>query len=330
MERIAFLWQGTGRPVYWDTIFLLLGALTALLFLIVFRALGGAKLWPLLPAVPLAAAAAVYAARLVHWYCCTEDYPGLAAALSDLETGSFSLAGALMGGTAAIALLGLIRLISDLPAFLDDAAAAASAGIAAGRLGGLFSLSDHGKMIFEDAAEQALPVASPVYDAVSGTYEWRFATFCFQSIWAGAIFLILVLVLACRRAGKGRARPGSAFTLFLTLYCLGQILLDSTRYDALFLRSNGFVSMEQILCCAVLLTILAAAGRRAAKDGGFSAVHAGSLLLFLAGLGLAGYMEYYVQRHGGAYVKAYSLMAAGLTLTFAAMRWMERKSRPKE
>ena len=330
MERIAFLWQGTGRPVYWYTIFLLLGALTALLFLIAFRAFRGAGLLPLIPAVPVVAAAAVYAARLVHWYCCTEDYGGLSAALSDLGTGGFSLAGALMGGTAAIVLLGLVKIISDLPAFLDDAAAAAAAGIAVGRLGSWFALSDHGKMIFEDAAAQVLPFSSPVYDAVSGTYEWRFATFCFQSIWAGAIFVILVLSLAYRRVKKDSYRPGRDFTLFLTLYCLGQILLDSTRYDALFLRSNGFVSMEQILCGTVLLTILAAAAGRAAKNGGLSVSHLFGFLLFLAGLGVAGYMEYYVQRHGGAYVLAYGVMAAGLALTFAAMRWMERKSRKAE
>ena len=36
-------------------------------------------------------------------------------------------------------------------------------------------------------------------------------------------------------------------------------------------------------------------------------------------MGLAGYMEYYVQRHGGEYVFAYNLMAAGLGLVFLAL-----------
>jgi hypothetical protein len=39
-------------------------------------------------------------------------------------------------------------------------------------------------------------------------------------------------------------------------------------------------------------------------------------LLALAGLGVAGYMEYYVQRHGDLYMFSYSVMAAGLGLFF--------------
>ena len=316
MEKIAFLWHGTGAPVYWRTVFIALGALVFLLTFLGLRGGGGSLLSGALPP-PVLAAAAVYAARLVHWYCRAEDYAGLGAALADLRGGGFSLAGAFMGAFAAAAALGLIRLVREVPAFLDDAAAAAAAAVAVGRLGDMYGPVNHGRILIEDAARQALPWASPVFNAVSGEYEWRFAVFCFQSIWAAAIFLAALIVLLRRK--RGRAPDGAAATLFVTLYCLGQIVFESTRYDALFLRSNGFVSMEQILCCAVLLAVLIGRSIRGIRARGFSRRFACSWLGFLAGMGLAGYMEYYVQRHGGEYVFAYNMMTAGLALVLLSL-----------
>lgn len=313
MEKIAFLWQGVGQPIYWRTVFILMGAAVFLLVLLGLRTLRGRTLSGLVSA-PLIGAGALCAARLVHWYCCTEDYAGLSAAFTDLNTGGFSLAGALMGALAVAALLALVRIIRDLPAFLDDGSLAAAAGIAVGRLGDMYGVINHGRVLMTDPARQTLPWASPVVNAVSGAYEWRFATFFCQSIWAAAIFLAVGAVLLRRIK---RALPdGGGAALFLTLYCLGQIVFESTRYDALFLRSNGFVSMEQIVSCAALLALLIAGSLRARK---FSIRLAGCWLGFLAGMGLAGYMEYYVQRHGGEYVFAYNTMAAGLVLVFLSL-----------
>ena len=219
-----------------------------------------------------------------------------------------------MGALAAAALLGLLGIIRDLPAFLDDGSLAAAAGIAVGRLGDMYGVINHGRFLMTEAARQALPWSSPVFNAVSGAYEWRFATFFYQSIWAAVIFLAVGTVLL-RRKKSGRPE-GTGAALFLTLYCLGQIVFESTRYDALFLRSNGFVSMEQIVCCAALLALLIAG---TVRTRGVSLRLAGCWLGFLAGMGLAGYMEYYVQRHGGEYVFAYNTMAGGLALVLLSL-----------
>lgn len=313
MEKIAFLWKGVGQPVYWRTVFILLGAAVFLLVLLGLRTMRG-RFPSALFSAPLIGAGALAAARLVHWYCCTEDYAGLSAAFQDLNTGGFSLAGAFMGALAVAVVLASVDIIRDLPAFLDDGSLAAAAGIAVGRLGDMYGVIDHGRFLMTDPARQTLPWASPVVNAVSGAYEWRFATFFCQSIWAAIIFLIVAAVML-RRKKRGLPDGGGA-ALFLTLYCLGQIVFESTRYDALFLRSNGFVSMEQIVCAAALLMLLIAGTVRAR---GFSLRLALCWLGFLAGLGLAGYMEYYVQRHGGEYVFAYNTMAAGLALVFLSL-----------
>lgn len=321
MERIAFLWNLTGAPVYWRTIILCLGALVFVLMLSALRLWQGRPLWPVLAALPVGAALSLAAGRAIHWYCCYDSYESFRAAMTGLR-GGCSMIGVFAGAIGACLLMRLLRMTKDLPGLLDDVAAAGALGVAVGRLGELFGSIDHSRIIFESDALHKLPFASPVPDAVSGAVEWRMATFCWQSIWAAVIFLILILRLLFRPAWtkKGRdIRNGSNFLLFLMLYCLGEVLLDSTRYDALFLRSNGFVSLEQIVCCTAAVITAAAMSVKGIRTDGFRRRYPVCWALFLGGFGLAGYMEYYVQRHGSAYVFSYSLMLAGLTAVFIGL-----------
>ena len=321
METIAFAWGS--QPVSWRTVLIGLGVLSFILMLTALRLAQGRRLIAVLAAFPFAAAAALYLGRIIHWYCLSEDYASFGAAMSDLGSGGFSLIGAPVIAVVFAWLLRLVGAEKDIRALLDDTAAAGALGIAAGRLGERFGAADRGKIIFENESLRRLPFFAPVIHPVSGAEEWRFATFFAQSLWALFLFLVLTVraLLLSRQAPDLRERKkGNGFVLFLTLYCAGQILLDSTRYDALFLRSNGFVSLEQIVCCAVLTALLAAFSVRGIRSGGMRRNYPLSWALFLAGFGLVGYMEYYVQRHGGAYVFSYSLMALGLAVVFAALR----------
>ena len=319
METIAFTWDDL--PVSWRTLLIGLGVVSFILMLTALRLAQGRPLLPVLAAFPFAAAAAVFLGRVIHWYCLSEDYASFGAAVTDLSGGGVSLIGAIAAALLAAAALRLLGAEKDVRALLDDMARAGALGIAAGRLGERFGSADRGKIIIETQSLQRLPFAAPVIHPVSGAEEWRFATFCAQSLWA----LFLFAVLTIRSASLSRKAPdlregkkGNGFILFLTLYCEGQILFDSTRYDALFLRSNGFVSMEQILCLTVLTVLLAALSVRGIRAGGMRGRYPLSWVLYLAGFGLVGYMEYYVQRHGGAFALSYSLMALGLAVVFAA------------
>ena len=315
MERIAFLWNGSGAPVYWRTIILCMGALVFALMLAALRLWQKRPLWPVLTALPGGAALSLAAGRIIHWYCCFENYESFRAAMTGIQ-GGCSMIGVFAGAVAACLLMRLFRMTKDLPGLLDDVAAAGALGIAVGRLGEQFGAVDHGRIIFEDPALHMLPFASPVPNAVSGAVEWRMATFCWHSIWAAAIFLLLILRLLLRPMWRKKERDmknGSNFLLFLLLCCLGEVLLDSTRYDALFLRTNGFVSLEQIVCCGTAVTAAAILSVRGIRTDGFRRWYPVCWALILGGFGLAGYMEYYVQRHGSAYVFSYSLMLAGLT-----------------
>ena len=321
METIAFYWGAA--PVSWRTVLIGLGVLSFVFMLTALRLAQGRRIVPVLIALPFGAAAAVFLGRAIHWYCLSEDYTSFGAAMTDPGSGGISLIGALAAALLTAAVLHRIGAEKDIRALLDDTAAAGALGIAAGRLGERFGSADRGKILIETESLRRLPFSAPVIHPVSGAEEWRFATFWGQSLWAFVLFLMLMIrfvSLSRKEPGLREEKKGNGFLLFLTLYCEGQILLDSTRYDALFLRSNGFVSLEQILCCTVLTALLVLLSFRGIRAGGMAPVYPLCWVLFLAGFGLVGYMEYYVQRHGGTYLLSYSLMALGLAVVFCSLR----------
>ena len=130
-----------------------------------------------------------------------------------------------------------------LAAWVDCMAVSGCAGIAVGRLASLFNSSDRGQVI-ENL--KTLPFVYPVTNAVSGALEYRLATFMIQSMVALLLFAGLSAYYLSKDP-KGRRKDGDTALIFLLIYGASQVVLDSTRYDSLFFRSNGFVSVVQVL-----------------------------------------------------------------------------------
>ena len=325
MEKVAYLLDG--QFIYWRSIILACAVGCAILAAIGLRLLQGQRLAPLLITMPLAIIASLYTSRLIHWYCRFESYESLLAALTDFTGGGYSLIGVFVGTIAACLLMRGLFLTKDLPGLLDAIAPAGALGIAVGRLSEYFSSSDRAKFFLPEAW-QHIPWSAPAVNITSGAVEWRLATFFAQSTWALLLFVFLSfrLLLPFRRQPVRKEwRGGRVFELFMLLYCLSQIVFDSTRYDALFLRSNGFVSLEQILCGVVVVAILVLYSVRSIKINRFRLWHPLLWLGSLAGLGLAGFMEYYVQRHGDKFLFCYAFMSIGL-LVFFVMTWIMYRS----
>ena len=328
MDKVLMIYGG--EYYYWKPVILAIAALAAAIMAVGVRIWRGERVLPLFAALPLGTVLSVYSARAIHWYCRFESYESLSAALTQLRGGGYSLMGVFAGMLLAFLLVRLVRLTRDLPSLLDSAAPAAALGIALGRLGDLFTAADRGKMILDDAALHRLPFAAEVVNSTSGVVEWRFATFAFQSLWCALLCLIFLIATlpANRRSKRPLLMPswgkGNIFLLFMVLYSCGQIVTDSTRYDALFLRSNGFVSLEQIVCGVVVFAVLVLYSVRSVRINRFRYWHPILWVLAMAGLGVAGYMEYYVQRHGNEYVFAYGLMCAGLLVFFGVVFAMFR------
>lgn len=235
--------------------------------------------------------------RLLYWNCRPDSFDSVLQALVTPRASAFALAGGFLG----CAVTALLFPGGKKSVLLDCMSVAGSGAIALGRLGHFFSTGDRGQIVAELTD---LPWAYPVMNSASGIPEYRFATFLFQSAAAGCLFVVLCMLFFSSRPRK----PGNLTLLFLLVYCASQVILDSTRYDSLYLRSNGFVSMVQLLAAVGLTASLTVISVRAVKAGGMRKWYPGCWTAILALMGGAGFMEYFVQRHGRLALFAYMVM----------------------
>lgn len=306
MDRIAFIINETF--IYWGPVMLTLATVVTICFFLAFYLGKSGNGLAAACMIPLSLVSSLYLARLIHWYCSADSYASMTAALENLTVGNFALMGVFAACILCACLLRLLQISKNLPEMLDCMALAGAAGVAIGRLASLFNTSDRG-MLMVNYTE--LPVVYPVSNAVTGAVEYRLATFMFQAITTGIIFLaLLVLWTAGRKNNK--LKDGDTCLLFLLLYGACQIVLDSTRYDSLFMRSNGFISIVQILGCVAMVLPLVLFSIRMVKAMRFRFWFLFIWLAILGCLGGAGYMEYHVQRHGDQAAFAYTVMSSCL------------------
>lgn len=302
MEQIAFLIGNF--TLYWNCILLALAAGVAVCVFLRFYLPRGSACAAAV-AVPAALVLSLVLGRLLHWYLRPDGYAGLRQALTDYTSGGYALPGCFAACALTAGLTGLLRLERSVPSMLDAMSLGGCAGIALGRLACFFTAADRGQIV---AGHTALPVVYPVQNVVTGAPEYRLATFVLQSAAAAVIFAVLAVL---RRKSTGR-RDGDITLIFLLLYGLSQAVLDSTRYDALYLRSNGFLRATQLLAAsgmaaAGVLLSLSMVRRRGMRR--WYALLWAAMPALLAG---AGYMEYYVQRHGDRALLSYGVMTACL------------------
>lgn len=305
MDRIAFVCGNT--VLYWNSIVLTLAAATAICgFLALYRGRGEAAA----VVVPLALVLSVLLARLTHWYFRPDSYESFLEAMTDFTSGGYALLGVFLGCFLAAAAVRLLALEENLPRLLDAMSLAGCGGIAVGRLACFFSTADRGQIM---KTIHSLPLAYPVNNAVTGAPEYRLATFVIQAMVTAVIFGLLLAFFLLDK----RRRAGDVTLLFGLLYGMSQAVLDSTRYDSLYMRSNGFISVVQLSGAAAMLAVSVIFSLRMVKARGFRVWYPALWLAMLGCLGGAGYMEYYVQRHSDTGLFSYSIMTACLAASAA-------------
>ena len=316
MNKIAYIFDGF--VINWSSIIIVLAVVSAILVSLALAVRRPGYATPYAVSLPIAMILGCVFARAIHWYCRTDQYDSFAQVFTDFSVGGFSLIGLVIGVLLAALIVWAIGLAPNLGKLLDILSPGAAVGIALGRLSFLFNYADRGKVFIENEANRRLPIGSAVINVSSGATEWRFATFFVQALVAAAIFvivLLLFLVITRFVLKNGKSSAGMVFFVFTTLYFSSEILLDSTRYDALFLPFNGFVSFMQIFAAMMVVFPYIWVAVRSVKFNGLKFWHFIIWVLYLGSLGLAGYMEYYVQRHGNLYMLSYTLMATGLVLS---------------
>lgn len=319
MDKLAVIWGDT--LIYWNSIVLTLAAVTAILFFLSFYVGKGGNAVAGFAAVPLSLVLGLVFARFFHWYCRADSYDSFLSAMTDYTSGGYALMGVFLGCFLTALLLRFLRLDRSLGEMLDCMSIAGCAGIAVGRLASFFNASDRGNVL-ENLT--SLPFAYPVTNAVSGATEYRLTTFVIQAMVALVLFVGLsIFYIRGNKAEK--LKNGDTCLIFLLIYGASQVVLDSTRYDSLFFRSNGFVSVVQVLGALGLGLAIWVFSHRMVKLRGFKFWQ---LLLWLpmaACVGCAGFMEYYVQRRGNEAVFAYSVMSgclAGIVILTLLIRYL--------
>ena len=309
MDRIAFIYGELF--IYWSSIILTLAAAAAVCLFLAFYLHRYGNVMAAAAVVPLSFALSVVFSRFMHWYCRADSYLSFASAMTNYSSGGYALMGVFAGCALAAVTVRAVKLTDNLPGMLDCMSLAGCAGIAVGRLACFFNTQDRGQII---ASVQSLPWVYPVVNTVSGLQEFRLATFVIQAMVTAAIFAAL---LAIAMTTERRRKDGDLTLLFLLYYGASQVVLDSTRYDSLFFRSNGFVSIVQVLSALALGLSCAVFSVRLVKRHGFQRRYLALWLEFAALVGLGGYMEYYVQRHGDQPVFSYTCMSLSLVGTVA-------------
>lgn len=307
MREVAFCF---GRvTLYWDTLLIALACAAGFLALWgTYGANGGKKraFWTL---VPLGLVLSLAVARTIFWYCHSEQFSSLAAALVPGSSGGFCLSGVVIGFVLAALLLRLAGLEKDTALLLDCASPALALCLALVRLSSLFSGGCRGKVPITDPRFCRLPFAA----AAPGGGEYRFASFFVGALLFLVLFAVLTLLFV-RRWG----RRGDVFLAFLVLYSAVELVIDSTRNDASYFTFNAFISVAQILGAAAMLAVLVVFSRRSIRSGGPKLHRVLCWVAWFLGAAIAGVSEYLVQRHGNWQLGCYTLMSIGaLILVFA-------------
>ncbi len=234
--------------------------------------------------------------RLAYWYGRPDSFSSLSQALTAPYTEALALTGVMTGAVlSALIMSGN----GNRKKMLDCMSIAGCAGLFLGRLGCFFTEKDRGQIM---AHFTTLPWAYPVANT-SGHLEYRFATFLFQAAAAAVLGAILALIFF-----RKKTRHGDVAILFVLFYSASQIILDSTRYDSLYLPSNGFISIVQVLSAVALGLVILFLNIRAVRTLGCKGWMLPLWISLVPIFGGVGYMEYYVQRHGRDAAFAYSAM----------------------
>ena len=318
MNRIAFIIGD--KFLYWNSIILTLAVVTAIIMFWAMAVRHREDLKAAVAAVPMCLIFSLLFARLVHWYCRPQGYSNMLAAVTDYSRGGFALIGVFAGCILTALLLRLFGGTHNLPRLLDQMSVAGALGIAVGRLAALFSTADRGILMPKWVP---FPIASRFQSSVSGETEIRLAVFMFQAVIAAILFICLL----CGCLKKKAPKDGDTCLTFLLWYCGTQAVLDSPRYDSLYFRSNGFVSIVQIFSVLSILLVLIIFTVRLCRAHQFKKIYL--TFLTLPFLGLAGYMEYHVQRHGSQALFSYTVMSLSMLITLILIMKIRKHAVPK-
>lgn len=314
MSNIAFFFGETA--VYWHGCIMALAILGAVLAAVLLRTVQYKTPNAVLLTAALSLPLGLLCSRIVYWYCAFEQYRNMWEALTSFGEGGHSLAGAMLGVLLASFIVWKLGVTKYYAQLMDCVVPAGLLGVAIGRLSSFFGADDKSKIVFESELLHRLPFSTELVNEATGASEWRFATFLFEALAALIAFLVCLRLLKTSYTRGEWVLPDGAVALMgLSIFGSAQVVLESTRYDSLFLRSNGFISLMQMVGLVLMLIPLVVFSLWSVRRAGRVTLrHVLCWVLCAVQLGEAGYMEYFVQRHASDYVVCYTVMLTSVAL----------------
>ena len=313
MTEIAF--SDGSTIIYFSSIIIALGTASCFCLIWSLYKANGGKTTVLCLFLLLSTILSITLSRILHWYCHSEQYESFITAVTNYSTGDFVLSGVFIGILISYFVSSLFNA-NDSRLILDCTAPGLTVLIMLIRISCLFNSSCRSKIKVSNQALQRLPFASAIFDT-AGKMEYRFAAFFIEAILL-AVLLILLLVFFSKirntPAKKGRSNSGGVWLMFILWYSVIEVVMDSTRYDSSFVPFNGFVSVVQTFCGAMMLAVLIYYSIRSVKADGLKLYHWLIWAGWFISLGGAGISEYLVQRHGDWYLSCYFLMSICLVI----------------
>lgn len=331
MSQIAYL---SGQlALYWPSLILALGLAAGLcLSLALYPRYNrhSAALWVFFP---FALLLGLFCARVVYWFCHLEQFSSFWQALIEYNVGGYALFGVILGVWAAALIVRRLGLVQRMGRLLDAVAPGLCLSFAFIRLSALWGGACRSRITVPEGFFRRLPFAVPGADA-SGAGGWPLAVFFYSFVLLLVVTLLLVrFYLRYRRCPMvdGSRPNGNVFRLFLLLWGLTEIVIDSLRYDSCFMHFiwlkqlnpyASFVSLGQIFAAMTILAVLIrfTTVRVRGHRGGFGLVLA--WLLYLASLVGVGYFgEYKVQRSAN-YALCYPIQIVSLLVMAGVVWWV--------
>ena len=321
MNPVAYLNGDT--VIYWSGLIIALGiAAGFLLSYAIWTAHTnkGAALWVFLP---FAIVLSVLFCRLLHFYCHDEQYLSFGDALVNYSSGGFALAGSLLGVFLAALIVKAFKLVRSSAALLDVIAPGFALSIAFIRLSAFFGTSGRSKFAVSTPLFRHLPFSVAMVDS-AGNVEYRVASFFIEFLLFMAVAILLVLMYYnCR--GRSMLPPekknGHVARIFLVLYSIIEIVIDSTRYDSLTIHFRtsllqklnkfaSFIKLAQVIGAIVLICVLVHYVKMSVKCNGKKWYQFAAVGAFIAATAAAGYFgEYWVQRAPDTAQLRYAIMS---------------------
>ena len=299
-EPVAIIVGNT--EILWSSIIIIIAVAAGFFMMHSLYIANGGKRLRLVFFYPLAVCFSYVIGKGIFYYCHLEQYPAFKSALNFSETG-FNMSGVVIG----LCLSGFIVCIMDIkksyPAILDGAAPGTAMVIGLLNLVHLYDDGCRGNAVLTDERYYMLPYASPVINT-NGEISYRLATF-----FIGFILFVMAGILLKYFYIKYSEIKGRTFSLFILIFSSIEFILDSTRYDSDYFPFNGFVSVIQIFGGIMILSVSVIFTVISVRANGFKWYHMILIMLILASMGAAGYLEYLIQRHGDKWQTYYLLMS---------------------